>query len=130
LFRAGRNWHPGLVVIDHYDVPVADVDAVESLAVRPYPITEVGKRGVCIAAVIVVVAQRHPSTILVAPPCRLIALLVMNGITPGVRIVPGGKYHGVRIGIDQLAGLLIVLIPVVVTALGDITSADQHEFAG
>src|SRR5437660_6438426 len=109
------------IVVQHDDVPVAQVVAVIAEPARPHPQPEVVvRRGRALDRVLVV-AERGARAVAVPTPGRVVAVRVIGGGAHRVGVVAQGK-HRARDGVEQLRRGL----GVGVGAGGGITRAHEH----
>src|SRR5205807_10671262 len=108
LRRADRRGHEARVAVQHDDVPGAELVAVVTLgriAGGRAEVAEIARGGG--ARVVVVVARHRIGTGLVAPPARVVAVLVVGGGAVGIAGV-AQREHGAGDAVEQGGGGLVV----------------------
>jgi hypothetical protein len=129
LRRAGARRH---VAVEGDDVPCAEVVTIEPRAHRARQIAEVrviGRPVVAVGLVLVIAGARF-GPVLVPPPARVVAIVVVGRRSVRIRVVAGREQHVVLEAVEQLRGVfrMLTLAPVVAGAVGDV--AGSHERPG
>src|SRR5438093_541575 len=118
------------VAVERDDAPRAEVVSVVARAHWPRQIAEVCVIGgpVVPVGLVLVIAGTRFGPILVPPPARVVAIVVVGRRSVRIRVVAGREQHVVLKAVEQLRGVfrMLTLASVVAGAVGDVPGSDER----